>query len=125
MLEADTIKYIDIKLYNYVQRNGSIMHLGKKEKNIRDAKIVFYKLEKLYNESNLNNKQKNVLRSYLCRKMIGLCQMDKTLVTDKDRKYIRRNARDRKSWIQSRLYGSFPQLLPPIIKIVKRITRYE
>ena len=101
------------------------MHLGKKEKNIRDAKIVFYKLEKLYNESNLNNKQKNVLRSYLCRKMIGLCQMDKTLVTDKDRKYIRRNARDRKSWIQSRLYGSFPQLLPPIIKIVKRITRYE
>ena len=60
MLEADTIKYIDIKLYNYVQRNGSIMHLGKKEKNIRDAKIVFYKLEKLYNESNLNNKQKNV-----------------------------------------------------------------
>lgn len=125
MLEANTIKYIDIKLYNYVQRDGSIMHQKKKENSIRDAKIVFYQLEKLYNESNLNLKQKNVLKSYLCRKMIGLCQMDKNLVTDEDRKYIRRNAKDRKSWIQCQLYGIFPQLLPPIIQIVKRITKYE
>lgn len=125
MIMANTIMYIDNKLYFYYQRPGSIMHTEKRQKNYSDAKSVFYELEKIYLTSLLPKKELNIYRSYLSRKMIGICQMDKENVHAHDKIFIKRNAKDLKSRVQMILFMINPKLLKKLIPIIKKAVRYE
>lgn len=121
-LSARSIKYINNKLYYYVQREGSIMHQSDKTKNVIDAKKIYYELEKKYNKKNLTKKERDILLSYLARKMIAIYYLtSKISFTKEDKEFVLRNAKDSKSKVQAVIFSISPKILPTCIKIVKKI----
>lgn len=124
-LLADTVKYIDSCLYNYVQREGSITHRADKTENVRHAKKIFYQLESYYRSLDLTRRQRNILTSYLARHMISVCRLsEKEGMTLRDRKFILRNARDVRSIGKMILSFLFPGHYQVLSEIVKKIIRY-
>nr|WP_304969906.1 glycosyltransferase [uncultured Schaedlerella sp.] len=124
-LLADTVKYIDHCLYNYVQREGSIMHRADKMENARHAKKILFQLEDYYRSLDLTRRQRNILTSYLARQMISVCRIsEKECATPADRKFIRRNARDIKSIGKMILFFAFPGRYQVLSEILKIIIRY-
>lgn len=124
-LLADTAKYIDNCLYNYVQRKGSITHRANKTENVRHVKKILFELEDYYRNLGLTGYQRNILTSYLARQMIGVCQLsEKEGTTILDRKFIRRNARDIKSIGKMILFFTFPKRYQVLSEIIKKIIRY-
>lgn len=124
-LLADTVKYIDHCLYNYVQREGSIMHRADKMENARHAKKILFQLEDYYRSLDLTRRQRNILTSYLARQMISVCRIsEKECATPADRKFIRRNARDIKSIGKMILFFVFPGRYQVLSEILKKIIKY-
>lgn len=124
-LLANTVKYADICLYNYVQREGSITNRTDKVENVRHAKKIFFQLEEYYRSLGLTRCQRNILTSYLARKMISVCQMsEKERTTLRDRKFILRNSRDIRSIGKMILFFVFPNRYQVLRGILKKIIRY-
>ena len=124
-LLADTVKYIDVRLYNYVQREGSIMHPADKAENVRHAKKIFYQLEAYYRGLALTKGQRHILTSYLARQMISVCQLsEKERMTPRDRKFILRNARDIRSIGKMLLYFISPNRYQTLSEAIKKIIKY-
>lgn len=124
-LLADTVKYIDTCLYNYVQREGSIMHRADKTENVRHAKKIFYQLEKYYRSLSLTRSQRSILTSYLSRQMVSICQVAETEgMTPKDRKFILRNARDIRSIGKMLLYFLSPSHYQTLSEAMKKIIKF-
>ena len=124
-LLADTVKYIDICLYNYVQREGSIMHRAGKEESVQHAKKIFFQLEDYYKSLGLSRRQRNILTSYLARQMIGVCQRaGQQKMTPKDWKFILRNARDIKSIGKMLLFFISPVHSQDWNEVLKKMIKY-
>lgn len=124
-LLADTVIYIDDCLYNYVQREGSIMHRANKEENVRHAKKIFFQLENYYRSLGFTRRQRNILTSYLARQMISICQLsEKEGMTRQDKKFILRNARDIKSIGKMILYFVFPRRYLAVSERMKKMIKY-
>lgn len=125
-LKAERIMYLDIPLYHYVQRAGSIMHQSNRNKNVQDIRKIYYQLEKIYQAQNLSQSQYRVLMSYLARKMLGSFYEKSTIpVTAQDRAYVLRNARTPKSWVQAIVFALSPTALPKISNGIKKIIRHK
>lgn len=124
-LLADTVKYIDSCLYNYVQREGSIMHRADKTENVRHAKKIFFQLEEYYRSLGLPKNQRNILTSHLARQMISVCRLsEKEGMRPEDRIFILRNARDVRSIGKMILSFLFPGHYQILSEIVKKIMKY-
>lgn len=104
-MTADTVLYRDKCLYNYVQRDGSITHQANKERNARHAKAIYCELEAYYKTLALTLHQRNILLSYLSRRMVGACLMaGEEGMLPYDRAFIMRNARNIRSIGKMLLY---------------------
>ncbi|HEM5503954.1 glycosyltransferase [Streptococcus suis] len=124
-LNAERVMYIDTPLYNYVQRQGSIMHQVNRDKNVQDAREIYYKLENVYSNYNLTNKQRKVLMDYLARKMLGsFYEASQVEVGVKDINFVFKHAKRIRTFGQAAIYRCFPTALPIIKNAVKKIIRY-
>lgn len=122
---AETIRYIDKCLYDYVWREGSVTHRSDKDENARHAKIIYRKLEHYYRSLDVTKYQRNILLSYLSRQMIEACRMSpQEKMWPQDRRFIIRNARDMKSIGKALLFLSAPSWYGPLSKVIKKIIRY-
>ncbi|MET3557541.1 glycosyltransferase involved in cell wall biosynthesis [Streptococcus rupicaprae] len=125
-LKADRIMYLDIPFYNYVQRDGSIMHQKNRDKNVKDARSIYYRLESIYDHYGLSSGQKRVLMDYLARKMLGSFYEPTTVpITPADKQYVMRHARSLKSRGQALVFSLCPKALSGLTKCIKKIVRYK
>lgn len=125
-LKAQRIMYLDIPFYNYVQRPGSIMHQKNRDKNVTDARSIYYRLEHMYDTYELSPGQKSILLDYLARKMLGSFYEPSTVaITSADKQFVMRHAKSLKSRGQAILFSIYPKALPSLTKFIKKIVRYE
>lgn len=122
---ADTVKYIDKCLYNYVQREGSITHQADKSKSARDAKDICYQLEEYYRSLGLTRAQCNILTSCLSIQMIEICRRsEKEGMTPSDKKFIIRNAKGIRSIGNMLMFLALPGQYETLSRVVKHILGY-
>lgn len=125
-LKAQRIMYLDIPFYNYVQRAGSIMHQKNRDKNVKDIRQIYYRLEEIYQTYDLSSEQYNILMDYLARKMLGsFYEPSKVTITSADKQYVMRHARSLKSRGQALIFSVCPKVLPGLTKTIKKIAKYE
>lgn len=125
-LKAQRIMYLDIPFYNYVQRPGSIMHQKNRDKNVKDTRQIYYRLEEIYQTYDLSTEQYNILMDYLARKMLGSFYEPSTVtITNADKQYVMRHARSLKSRGQALIFSICPKALPGLTKTIKKIVRYK
>lgn len=118
---ADTVRYIDEHLYDYIQREGSITHQQDQSKNIRDKKKIFCQLEHYYKSLGFTRHQYRILASHLSRQMIEACLLagnEKPPIQDK--RFIIRNARDGRSILKMLLYITAPDPYRMLRKKLKK-----
>lgn len=123
---ADTVRYVNKHLYDYIQREGSITHQKDRSKNARDIKKIYYRSERYYKSLGFTKHQYNILASHLSRQMIRACRIsEKEKMTPRDRRFIIRNARNLKSVGKMLLYLTAPRHYPVLSEKVKKIVRYN
>ncbi len=119
---ADSVKYIDRCLYNYVQREGSITHQADRDKSARDAKEIYYQLEKYYRGLGLTRSQRNILTSCLSIQMIEVCRRSKREgMTPRDKEFIIRNAKGIRSVGNMLLFLVLPKHYELLSRVVKDV----
>lgn len=122
---AETVRYADKCLYNYVWREGSITHRPDKSENARHAKRIYRRLEAYYRRLDLAKRPRRILLSYLSRQMIEACRMSpKEGMTAADKKFILRNARDARSVGKALLFLAAPGRYGALSQAIKKIIRY-
>lgn len=122
---AETVKYVDRRLYHYVQRENSITHRRRKDENARHIKKILYRLETYYQSLGLTRCQYRILSGYLSRQMISACRLSENeKMTPRDRAFILRNARDPVSIGKTLLFLTAPGHYDTLRKAARWIIRY-
>lgn len=97
-LKATKVMFYDFCFYHYIIRENSITQSKNKEKNIKDILKNCYDLEVVYeSNSQLNSKEKNILKDYLARQYMSSATLAKNhlnfYLANIDKKFVIRNAK--------------------------------